>query len=154
MGRRTGKRQKWKKKYIDTCDTVTQPNLDEIPRLNAMEIDKPITKTPYKLKIFLLCLVLLGKKVGERRILVAFASFHQSPLSYSLICSTWIILGVLCNVAIWKDCSGSFVGCGRMFDFGILWMICLEISFLMIITNEPINVMYMHMAQKILSFLK
>ena len=55
-----------------------------------------------------------------------------------------MILGVLCNVVISKDCSWSFVGCGKIFDFGILWTIRLEISFLMIITSEPINVMYMY----------
>ena len=154
MGRRTGKRQKWKKKYIATCDTVTQPYLDEIPRPNAMKIDKPITKTPYKLKIFLLCLALLGNKAGEHKIVAEFASFHQSPLSYLLIGWTWIILGVLWNVAIWKDCSWSFVSCGKIFDFGILWIICFEISFLMIISRDPINVIDMHMVKRILSFLK
>ena len=153
MGRRTGKRQKWKKKYIAACDTVTKPNLDDIPRPNVMVIDKLITKTPYKLKIFLLCLVLLNK-AGEHSIVVAFASFHQSPLSYSLISWTWIILGVLWNVAIWKDCSWSFVGCGKIFDFGILWIICLEIIFLMIITSEPVMVMVMHKAKTKLSFLE
>ena len=81
-------------------------------------------------------------------------SNDKSPALFSLISPIWIILGVLCNVAICKDLSWSFVGCGKIFDFGILWIICLEISFLMIITNEPINVMYMHTAQKILSFLK
>ena len=155
MGRRTGKRQKWKKKYVAACDTVTKPNLDEIPSTNVVKIDKLIIKTPYKLKIFLLCLVLLNK-AGEHRSVVEFASFHQLPLSYSnsLIGSTWIILGVLCNVAIWKDCSWSFVSCGKIFDFGILLMICLEIIFLMIITSQPIIVIHKHKAKTILSFLK
>ena len=81
-------------------------------------------------------------------------SNNKSPVLFLLICPIWMVLGVLCNVVISKDCSGSFVGCGKIFDFGILWTICLEISFLMIITSEPINVMYMHMAARILSFLK
>ena len=81
-------------------------------------------------------------------------SNDKSPALFSLISPTWIILGVLCNVVISKELSWSFVGCGKIFDFGILRIIRLEICFLMIITNEPINVMYMHTPQKILSFLK
>ena len=71
------------------------------------------------------------------------------PVSGSLIGRTWIILGVLCNVTIWIDSEGgprSILCCGRIFDFGIWLTICLEISFLMIITSEPISAMYMHMA--------
>ena len=83
-----------------------------------------------------------------------YYSNNKSPVLFLLICLTRMVLGVLCNVFISKDCSGSFVGCGKIFDFGILWTICLKISFLMIITIEPINVMYMHMAARILSFLK
>ena len=71
-----------------------------------------------------------------------------------LICLTWMILGVLCKVSIWKNSSRYLVGFGKIFDFGILWIICLEMIFLMIITKEPMNVMYMHMSKIILSFLK
>ena len=71
-----------------------------------------------------------------------------------LIRLTWMILGVLCKVSIGKNCSRYLVGCGRIFDFGILWIICLEIIFLMTIIREPMNVMYMHMSKIILSFLK
>ena len=70
------------------------------------------------------------------------------PVSVSLICPS-IVLGVLCNIDIWKDWEGgsrSILCCGKMFDFGILLTICLEISFLMIITSEPTSVMYMQTA--------
>ena len=66
------------------------------------------------------------------------------PVSVSTLCPTSMILGVLCNVAIWKDSedgSRPILFCGKIFDFGILLTICLEISFLMIITSEPITVM-------------
>ena len=138
MGRRTGKQQKYTKKDIAPWDTVIQPNLDENPKPNEMWNINPKLKSPYKPMIFLFCLEL----------------FNKTGSPFSLTSPTWMILGVLCNVAICKYLSWSFVGCGKILDFGILWIICLEIRFLMIITNEPINVMYMHTAQKILSFLK
>ena len=64
-------------------------------------------------------------------------SKNKSPVLISLLGLIWL-----------------FVGRGKIFDFGILWIICLEIRFLMSITSEPINVMYMHMSNRILSFLK
>ena len=79
---------------------------------------------------------------------IGMAGNSKIPVSVSLICPISIILGVLCNVTIWKDSedgSRSFLCCGKIFDFGILLTICLEISFLTIITSEPISVMYMHM---------
>ena len=79
------------------------------------------------------------------------------PVSVSALCPTVMILGVLCNVAIWKDSedgSRPILCCGKIFDFGIFLTICPEISFLMIITSEPITVMYKHKAKRILSFLK
>ena len=96
--------------------------------------------------IFLLCLELFNNNVEDR---VKFVFLSVSPTICILM-----ILGVLCNVAISIDCSWLFLDCGKMFDFGILWIICLEISFLMIITSEPINVMSTHMNKIILSFLK
>ena len=105
----------------------------------------PMMKSPYELMIFLLCLELFNKN-GKHRPKFVFVFLSVSP--------TLMILGVLCNVAISIDCSWLFLGCGKIFDFGILWIICLEISFLMIITSEPINVMSMHMKKRILSFLK
>ena len=69
------------------------------------------------------------------------------PVSVS-IWPTSTILGVLCNVTIWKNSEGgarSILCCGKIFDFGILTTICLEISFFTIITSEPISVMHMHM---------
>ena len=59
-----------------------------------------------------------------------------------------MILGVLWNDAIWNDCPWLCVGCGKILDLGIFWIICLEIIFLMIITSEPINVIDKHTAKK------
>ena len=81
-------------------------------------------------------------------------SNNKSPVSFLLMSPTWMILGVLWNVDIWIDSTWSFFGCGKIFDFGILRIIRFETCFLMIITREPINVMYMHITKRILSFLK
>ena len=71
-------------------------------------------------------------------------SNNKSPVLFLGVSPTWIILGVLCNEDIWIVSSVSFLGCGEIFDFGILRTIRFETCFLMSITSEPINVIYMH----------
>ena len=66
-----------------------------------------------------------------------FCSKNKSPVLISL-------LGL----------TGLFVGRGKIFDFGILWTIFLEMRFFINIISEPINVMYTHMSNRMLSFLK
>ena len=60
--------------------------------------------------------------------------------------SAGTICGVTWDVDVWVDSSWSFLHCGKIFDFGILRIIRFEISLLIIITSEPINIMYKHMA--------
>ena len=124
----------------------------------------PIMKSPDKLMIFLLYLLLLNRTLrpwftfaSAVKIFLSFPG-HRGRLffwrSFLFLSWTWIFLGVLWNVSNWNDCSRSFVGWGTIFDFGILWIIRLEISFLRLISNDPITVMDMHMVRMILSFLK
>ena len=80
-----------------------------------------------------------------------FYMFFVSNSNHIHIDDSWC---AICNVAISIGCSWLFLGCDKIFDFGILRIICLEIKFLMIITSEPINVMSMHMTKWMLSFLK
>ena len=108
----------------------------------------PMMKSPYELMIFLLCLELFNKN-GEHWITFLYVFLFVSPTICILM-----ILGVLCNVAISIDCSWLFLDCSKIFDLGILWIICRETSFLMIITSEPSNVMSTHMNRIKLSFLK
>ena len=150
MGRRTGTQQKWTNVYKIACECIIQPNLDEKQRPNPMPNIIPIMKSPYKLMIFLLYLWLLNRTAR----LVFWRSKSIRPLNFLFLGWTWIVLGVLWNVSIWNDCSWSFVGWGTIFDFGIFWMICLEISFLMMISSDPINVIDMHTVKITLSFLK
>ena len=150
MGRRTGTQQKWTNVYKIPCWYFIQPNLDEKQRPNPMPNIIPIMKSPYKLMIFLLFLWLLNRTAR----LVFWRSKNIRRVYFLFLGWTWIILGVLWNVSIWNDCSWSFVGWGTIFDFGIFWMICLEISFLMMISSDPINVINMHKVKIILSFLK
>ena len=150
MGRRTGTQQKWTNVYKIPCWYFIQPNLDEKQRPNPMPNIIPIMKSPYKLMIFLLYLWLLNRTAR----LVFWRSKSIRPLNFLFLGWTWIVLGVLWNVSIWNDCSRSLVGWGMIFDFGILWIIRLEISFLMMISSDPINVIDMHMLKMILSFLK
>ena len=164
MGRRTGTQQKWTNVYKIACWYIIQPYLDEKQRPNPMPNIIPIMKSPDKLMIFLLYLLLLNKTARPRftfasgvKIFPCFPG-HRGRLffwwSFLFLSWTWIFLGVLWNVSIWNDCSWSFVGWGTIFDFGILWIILLEISFLMMISSDPINVIDMHMVKMILSFLK
>ena len=166
MGRRTGTQQKWTNVYKIACEYIIQPNLDEKQRPNPMPNIIPIMKSPDKLMIFLLYLLLLNRTARPRftfasgvKIFPCFPG-HRGRLFFwrSFLFLdwtwTWIFLGVLWNVSIWNDCSWSFVGWGTIFDFGILWIILLEISFLMMISSDPINVIDMHMVKMILSFLK
>ena len=73
----------------------------------------------------------------ERKCRYICRSKNKSPVLISLLGLTWL-----------------FVGGGKIFDFGILWIIFLEMCFFMSITSEPINVMYTHMSNRMLSFLK
>ena len=132
----------------------------------------PIMKSPDKLMIFLLYLWLFNRTAGTRFTFASdikiFPCFpwhrgrlffwrvrkNKSPVSFLFIGWTWMTLGVLWNVSNWNDCSRSFVGWGKIFDFGIRWIICLEISFLMMISSDPINVINMHTVKTMLSFLK
>ena len=150
MGRRTGTQQKWTNVNKIAWWCIIQPNLDEKQRPNPMPNIIPIMKSPYKLMIFLLYLWLLNRTAR----LVFWRSKIIRPVYFLFLGRTWIVLGVLWNVSIWNDCSLSFVGWGMIFDFGILWIIRLEISFLMMISSDPINVIDMHMLKMILSFLK
>ena len=150
MGRRTGTQQKWTNVNKIAWWCIIQPNLDEKQRPNPMPNIIPIMKSPYKLMIFLLYLWLLNRTAR----LVFWRSKSIRPLNFLFLGWTWIVLGVLWNVSIWNDCSRSLVGWGMIFDFGILWIIRLEISFLMMISSDPINVIDMHMLKMILSFLK
>ena len=150
MGRRTGTQQKWTNVNKIAWWCIIQPNLDEKQRPNPMPNIIPIMKSPYKLMIFLLYLWLLNRTAR----LVFWRSKSIRPLNFLFLGWTWIVLGVLWNVSIWNDCSRSLVGWGMIFDFGILWIIRLEISFLMMISSDPINVINMHMVKIILSFLK
>ena len=150
MGRRTGTQQKWTNVYKIPCWYFIQPNLDEKQRPNPMPNIIPIMKSPYKLMIFLLYLWLLNRTAR----LVFWRSKSIRPLNFLFLGWTWIVLGVLWNVSIWNDCSRSLVGWGMIFDFGILWIIRLEISFLMKISSDPINVIDMHTVKITLSFLK
>ena len=152
MGRRTGTQQKWTNVNKIACWYIIQPNLLEIPRHNPMLYIIPIMKSPDKLMIFLLYLWLLNRTWKGKTIF--WPSKNISPVSFLFLGWTWIILGVLRNVSIWNNCSRSFVGWGTIFDFGILWIIRLEISFLMKISSDPINVIDMHTVKITLSFLK
>ena len=152
MGRRTGTQQKWTNVYKIACECIIQPNLDEKQRPNPMPNIIPIMKSPDKLMIFLLYLWLLNRTWKGKTIF--WPSKNISPVSFLFLGWTWIILGVLRNVSIWNNCSWSFVGWGTIFDFGILWIICLEISFLMKISSDPMNVIDMHTVKITLSFLK
>ena len=152
MGRRTGTQQKWTNVYKIACEYIIQPNLDEKQRPNPMPNIIPIMKSPDKLMIFLLYLWLLNNAWQGKTIF--WPSKNISPVSFLFLGWTWIILGVLWNVTVWNNCSRSLVGWGTIFDFGILWIICLEISFLMMISSDPINVIDMHTVKIILSFLK
>ena len=150
MGRRTGTQQKWTNVNKIAWWCIIQPNLDEKQRPNPMPNIIPIMKSPYKLMIFLLYLWLLNRTAR----LVFWRSKIIRPVYFLFLGRTWIVLGVLWNVSIWNDCSRSFVGWGTIFDFGILWIIRLEISFLMKISSDPINVIDMHTVKITLSFLK
>ena len=150
MGRRTGTQQKWTNVNKIAWWCIIQPNLDEKQRPNPMPNIIPIMKSPYKLMIFLLYLWLLNRTAR----LVFWRSKSIRPLNFLFLGWTWIVLGVLWNVSIWNDCSRSLVGWGMIFDFGILWIIRLEISFLMKISSDPINVIDMHTVKITLSFLK
>ena len=150
MGRRTGTQQKWTNVNKIAWWCIIQPNLDEKQRPNPMPNIIPIMKSPYKLMIFLLYLWLLNRTAR----LVFWRSKSIRPLNFLFLGWTWIVLGVLWNVSIWNDCSWLFVGWGTIFDFGIFWIIRLEISFLMMISSDPINVINMHMVKITLSFLK
>ena len=141
MGRRTGTQQKWTNVNKIACWYIIQPNLVENPRHNPMLYIIPIMKSPDKLMIFLLYLWLLNRTAGPR---FTFAS-DKSPVPFLFIGWTWIILGVLWNVSNWNDCSRSFVGWGNIFDFGIRWIIRLEISFLKMMSSDPINIIDMQM---------
>ena len=154
MGRRTGTQQKWTNVYKIACWYIIQPYLDEKQRPNPMPNIIPIMKSPDKLMIFLLYLLLLNRTARPRftfasgvKIFPCFPG-HRGRLffcrSFLFFGWTWIILGVLWNVFIWNDCS-RFVGWCTIFDFGILWIIRLEISFLMMISSDPINVIDMQM---------
>ena len=167
MGRRTGTQQKWTNVNKIAWWCIIQPNLDEKQRPNPMPNIIPIMKSPDKLMIFLLYLWLLNRTARPRftfssltlciKIFPCFPG-HRGRLffgrSFLFLGWTWIFLGVLWNVSIWNNCSPSFVGWGTIFDFGILWIIRLEISFLMMISSDPIKVIDMHMVNIILSFLK
>ena len=152
MGRRTGTQQKWTNVYKIAWWCIIQPNLDEKQRPNPMPNIIPIMKSPDKLMIFLLYLWLLNRTWKGKTIF--WPSKNISPVLFLFLGWTWIILGVLRNVSIWNNCSRSFVGWGTIFDFGILWIIRLEISFLMKISSDPINVIDMHTVKITLSFLK
>ena len=152
MGRRTGTQQKWTNVNKIACWYIIQPNLVENPRHNPMLYIIPIMKIPDKLMIFLLYLWLLNRTAGPRFTFASnvkvFSCFghckNRSPVPFLFVGWTWIILGVLCNVDISIVSSLSFLGCGEIFDFGILRTIRFETCFLMSITSEPINVIYMH----------
>ena len=153
MGRRTGTQQKWTNVNKIACWYIIQPNLVENPRHNPMLYIIPIMKIPDRLTIFLLYLWLLNRTAGPRFTFASnvkvFSCFghckNKSPVPFLFVGWTWIILGVLWNVFIWNDCSRSFVGWGNIFDFGIRWIIRLEISFLKMISSDPINIIDMQM---------
>ena len=151
MGRRTGTQQKWTNVNKIACWYIIQPNLVENPRHNPMLYIIPIMKIPDKLMIFLLYLWLLNRTAGPRFIFASnvkvFSRFehckNKSLAPFLFVGWTWIILGVLWNVSNWNDCSLSFVRWGKIFDFGIRWIIRLEISFLKMISNDPTNIIDM-----------
>ena len=168
VGRRTGTQQQWTNTYKIPCGKTTKSNLLENPKANPMQYIMPIIKSPERLMIFLLYLEWLNRTDGPRvaffcdiKIFPCFPGhrgrlffWHNRNNSLVAFLFIWMILGVLWNVVIWKVCSWLLVGFVKIFDFGILWIICFEISFLMIISRDPINVIDMHMVKRILSFLK